>query len=107
MSDMHQTYLETLQTLFHTLQLYGYEFKKTLLIPSKIKSMFKKTIIYEEDDENSDYFGDMVTSDISVNVELDTNEFSENVNEDINLERSGPNVDVPPLISNKTYDDTK
>jgi hypothetical protein len=117
MSDMHQTYLETLQTLFHTLQLYDYKFEETLLTQRNINTVFKKIIEYEHDDENSDYFGDMVTSKIRVNIELDRAEFSANVKEEnINLKKAIdelrkpsklPNVNVPKRPYNEIYDEEK
>ena len=114
---MHQTYLETLQTLFHTLQLYDYKFEETLLTQRNVNTVFKKIIEYEDDDENSDYFGDMVTSKIRVNIELDRAEFSANVKEEnINLKKAIdelrkpsklPNVNVPKRPYNEIYDEEK
>ena len=135
----HQTYSEVLQTLFHTLQLNGYVFEKTdRLTPlesydkyddeprykSNVKSMFKKTILYHDD--NSDY--DIDTAYIRVNVEVDANvvEFNENVKEVYNrinyyynLEKVKkfinklrhpfdlPNVNVPTRVSNEVDDDER
>ena len=117
---MRQSYSETLQSLFNTFQLYGYVFEKTFLTSSKVNSLFNKTIIYVDDDDNSDYYGDTLTSNIRINVELDINEFSENVDEvNINLKKAQkiidelrkpsdlPNVNVPKRVSDEIYDDAQ
>lgn len=110
MSEMQQTYLETLQTLFHTLKLYGYEFEKTTLLTKRAMLRFKKEIDYVDDDENSDFYGEILKYYICVNVEFD---ISENVKGEkpqqiINelLEQPDlPNVNVPRYTSEYDYDD--
>lgn len=122
MSDIYLDLHLELQKLFHNLELYGYVFEKTdRLSPSEsddyrsaIKAVFKKTIYYD-DDEN----------DIHVNVEVDTNVIDpkkikevhnkikyyyklENEQKFINKLRQHselPNVNVPRRVSNQIDDE--
>jgi hypothetical protein len=128
-------YVESLQTLLHTLELNGYVFEKIYrLTPLEsydeydeeprykrnVKAVFKKTNSYEDED------GDIVTSYIRVNVEFDASSVDysilfrevrdnryyynlENTQKIIDKLRQPsdlPNVNVPTRDSNETDDRT-
>ena len=93
------SYYEILQTLFHTLELYGYVFEETHLNGNKIKSVFQKIILYDGDDEDE--------TTICINVEFDKSLLSKIIlNEEqvkimiYNLREPNllPNVNVPRRV---------